>query len=328
MPEYTHAAEYMRDIHSAYTMYSGEWGRLGYQGGLRGEYTNRRIEIVDENERFTINRWDFFPTVHFSYKPADKHQLSASYGRRIQRSNSWFLRPVLTWVDAYTVTMGNPDLKPEYIDSYELGYQRTFGKHLFSLGAYYRITHNKVERVRSVYEAGVILQSVENVGTDYTFGAECMLNVDTWKWWNVNLMSNFYDYRVTGELYGAAFSRQSFTWTARFNNTFRIGGSTRIQLNGNYNGPTISSQGRVENTFRVDGAVRQEFLDKRLSIILQVRDIFHTDGYEYTWEGSDFYYSGSTSRNAPIVMLTLDYNFNNYKSDKRRSSGLENQEIF
>jgi len=316
--EYSHTVEYNRIIHSLFATYAGELGRFGYQGGIRGEYTYRFIGLMGENESFSIDRWDFFPTVHVSYQYSNGNQMMTSYTRRIQRSRQWYLEPFLTWSDAYNVRRGNPDLKPEYIDSYELGYQRQFGRSLFSLEAYYRVTHNKVERVRSVYDANVMMHTTENVGTDYTFGTELMLNLEQFKWWNLNLMGNLYNYRIKGVLYGEPFSQESFNWRTRINNTFSLGRSTRIQINGIYNSPTVSAQGRREGFFVTNVAVRQYILNRSLSATLQIRDIFSTAKYEYTSEGTDFYSYRRSSRKSPILTLTITYNFNNYKQERQR----------
>ncbi len=324
-PEFSHTIEYNRDIHSLYTMYAGELGRFGYQGGLRGEYTYRLIELMGEDESFTIDRWDFFPTVHVSYQYPVGHQMMASYTRRIERPRGWALEPFETWSDAYNVRRGNPAIKPEYIDSYELGYQKQFGRNLFSLETYYRVTHNKIERVRTVYDANIILHSFENVGTDYTFGTELMLDWDLFKWLNLNVMGSLYDYRIKGVLYGDPFSQESFNWTTRINSNIKIGGSTRIQINGIYNSPTASSQGRRESFFTTNAALKRDFLDRKLTATLQVRDIFSTANYEFTTEGADFFSHSEFSRKSPVVMLTLNYNFNNYKQERQRD---ERQEVF
>jgi len=39
----------------------------------------------------------------------------------------------------------------------------------------------------------------------------------------------------------------------------------------------------------VNAAVRQDFMDKKLSAILQVRDIFSTAKHDFTSSGPDFY---------------------------------------
>ncbi len=315
-PEFSHTTEYERDIHAIYALYAGALGRLGYQGGLRTEYVDRLVTLVDEDETFTIDRWDFFPTFHMSYGLSEGHQVMASYTRRIDRPRHWYLEPFITWSDAYTVRQGNPSLEPEYIDSYELGYQKHFGPSMISLEAYYRLTHNKVERVQSVYEDNVMLHTVENVGKDYVFGTEVMLSLGLVRWWNINLMGNFYDYRVEGTLYDKDFSEESFNWKVRANNTFKLTKSTRFQVNGFYNSPTVSAQGEREGFCLTDVAVRQDLMNRALSVALQVRDVFRTGKFEFTSEGPDFYSHREFTRKSPRVTLTLTYNFNNYKPER------------
>ncbi len=331
--QFSHNNDYTRDIHAAYALYAGEWNRIGYQAGLRGEYTYRRMQLVGENREFTIDRTDLFPTLHMSYQFTGGQQMMASYTRRIDRPRGYFLEPFETWEDAYNVRVGNPGLKPEYIDSWEMGYQTYFGRNVFSTEFYYRITNNKINRIRSVYDQNVTLHTIENVGKDYSFGSELMLNIDLTRKWNLNLMGNVYNYRVQGALYGDSFNRESFNWSTRFNNSYRLTGTTMIQLNGRYNSPTVSSQGRREGFFVTSLAVRQDLLNKQLSATLQVRDLFDTGRFEFTSEAADLYSYSYHTREAPIVMLNLRYNINNYKvkredQNREQDNGMEGQEDF
>jgi len=194
--------------------------------------------------------------------------MMVSYTRRIERPRGWYLEPFETWSDAYNVRIGNPDLKPEYIDSYELGYQTYFGKNILSIESYYRITNNKIERVRSVYSPNVTLHTTDNVGKDYTFGGELMINVDLLDWWNINLMGNIYNYRIEGILNNNSFSQESNSWSSRFNNTIKFSSSTRFQLNAMYNSPVVSSQGEREGFFTTNLSLRQELFKRQLSATL------------------------------------------------------------
>ena len=74
-------------------MYSDQFGDLGFQVGLRPEYTYRNISLLDQQEEFTIDRWDYFPTLHTSYKFSEGTQLMASYSRSIQRPHGGELEP-------------------------------------------------------------------------------------------------------------------------------------------------------------------------------------------------------------------------------------------
>ncbi|MFP4023293.1 MAG: TonB-dependent receptor domain-containing protein [Thiohalospira sp.] len=319
--QYSNSSNYRRSIHSLYAIYSGELGNFGYQGGLRGEYTYRDITIEETNENFNIDRWDIFPTAHISYNLPKENQLMASYTRRIDRPRGWYLEPFITWSDAYNVRQGNPDLQPEYIDSYELSYLNKFERNSFSFEAYYRVTHNKIERVRSVYDENIFLSTFENVGKDYALGIETMLGVDVQKWWHVDLMGNLYDYRVEGQLGGRDFSESSFNWNIRFNNILRFGDNSRLQFNAMYNSPTISAQGERSDFFMTSLAYKHDFMKKAFSATLQVRDVFGTMKHSSTYSGDDFYSYSYFEPNTPFFSVTLTYRINNYRPDRRRRNG-------
>ena len=318
LPEYSRSTTYDRNIHALFGLYRAEFGSFGVQAGLRGEYTDRLIELTDTAATFSIDRWDYFPTLHTSYSISATQQLMASYTRRIDRPRGWYLEPFLTWMDAYNVRVGNPDLQPEYIDSWELGYQTHLGDNLLSLEAYHRVTGNKIEHVRSVYSDNVTLRRVENVGTETASGAELMFNLRAFGMWDIYLLGNLYDYRIEGQLSGQDFSEQRFTWNTRFNNTIRLSPTTMLQLNLRYNSPSVSAQGRVEGYAVVDAAVRQEFFGRRFSATLDVSDLLHTAEREAYTYGTDFTSYQYSLGDAPMVTLTLRYNLNPAKNERER----------
>ncbi len=326
-PQYSHESTYGRSIHAGYALVSGEWQNLGYQFGLRGEYTYRDIRLDQVGERFNIDRWDYFPTLHFSYQLPNKNQLMASYSRRIDRPRGWFLEPFITWSDAYNVRQGNPNLQPEYINSWEIGYQKEFNRNSFSLEAYHRSTSNRIERIRSVYQENIMLQTFENVGTDYSLGAELMLNMNLTRWWETSLTGNFYDYRVNGQLNQVDFDKHSFTWSLRWSQVFNLAQNTRLQINPFYHSPEVEAQEQESGYFAVHGALRQSFLDNKLNFTLQARDIFSTARYESEINGADFYAYRLYRHDSPIVMLNITWRINNYKNGRRAGRGQESIEF-
>jgi len=320
-PVFSNQTDYSRDIHSLYAIYGGEKGKLGYQFGLRGEYTNRVIESAKIVEKSYIDRLDYFPSVHVSYKLPAEQQVMASYSRRIERPRSWYLEPFITWEDAFNVRQGNPDLKPEYIDALEAAYLVGFGDHSLSFEGYYRITNNKVERIQSVYEENVMLSRPENVGQDFALGGELALGLSLFKWWKADLSGNFYQYRLEGAYDEIIFERQSFNWNTRLSNTFRFGKGTRIQLNSRYNSATVTAQGTRGDYWTADIAISQEFLNKRMTGIIQVRDMFGKVVRDTESMGTDFYSMSEYYNKAPQVRLTVSYRFNNYKKRRNGEGG-------
>ncbi len=323
LPQYNYRTRYDDNTHALYALYAGKWKRLGYQAGLRSEYTGRSINFEGAAQPFKLGRWDYFPTLHVSRQFSAGQQAMASYTRRIDRPGGGELEPFETWRDAYNVQISNPSLQPEYIDSYELGYQTNIGASVISTEAYYRVTHNRIEDVRSVYADNVTLHSAANIGKDYAFGSELAWNFSLAEKWNVSMLGNLYNYRIAGVLLNESFERESFNWNARMSHNVKLGGSTQLQFDGNYNSPTVSSQGRREGFFTAHAALKYEILGKLLTATLQVRDLFRSAKNEYLAEGADFYTYNRSKPEAPMVMLNLKYNFNNYKSE--RNSNREEQ---
>ncbi|MCG8308823.1 MAG: TonB-dependent receptor [Cytophagales bacterium] len=317
-PEYSNDTEYSRDIHSLYGIYGGEKGNFGYQLGLRGAYTYRVINSVKIDGDFVIDRLDYFPTFHSSYKLPAEQQVMASYSRRIERPRSYYLEPFITWSDAFNVRQGNPELKPEYIDAMEVAYLKGIGNHSLSFEGYYRITNNKVERIRSVYQENVMLSRPENVGRDYALGLEMVFSLNFLKWWKMDLSGNLYDYQLRGRLEEQNFDRQSLNWNTRLSNTFRFFEGNRIQLNSRYNSETVTAQGKRGDYWTADLAISQEFWKKQMTGILQVRDMFGRVIRQQTSSGVDFYSYGEDYNKAPQISLTINYRFNNYKSKNKR----------
>ncbi|MGE5860864.1 MAG: TonB-dependent receptor domain-containing protein [Ignavibacteria bacterium] len=325
MPSFSNTTNSSFKELSLYSVYSDELNNFGFQGGVRSEYTFRNMQLEETNEKFAIDEWDFFPTFHTSYKFSVVSQIMASYARRIDRPRNWELEPFYTWMNSDNVRIGNPELKPQYIDSYEFGFQTAFLGISLTNDFYYRMTHNKVDRIQSVYPdaENVTLHTVENIGKDYSAGSEFTFMIDPFQFWSIDLMGNLYNYKIEGVLNEAAFSRESFNWSSRINNSFKLGGSTQVQFNTIYNSPTVSSQGKREGFFSSDLSVKQDLMNKQLSLTLQIRDLFSTAKFEYSSQGPDFYSYNYFNRESPMVMLDARFNFNSFKEDRRERTGQE-----
>ncbi len=311
--EYSNYTEYDRDIHALYALFGDEKGRWGYQLGLRGEYTYRTINSSVSSDDFKIDRLDYFPSAHLSLGLNNDQQLMASYSRRIERPRSWWLEPFVTIVDAFNVRQGNPNLNPEYIDSFELNYRKGFGRNFFSAELYYRITNNKVERIQEVFSENVIMTRPENVGTDYFFGTELAASLSLTKFWKADLSGNIFHYSIEGTLQDEPFFRESLSWNTRMNNNFTIKKNTRIQISTRYVSEIANAQGTTAGFWGIDAAVGQDFWKKRMTATLQLGNIFETERRETRSEGLDFRNYDLSYRFGPITILTVTYRFNNYE---------------
>ncbi len=319
--EFSSTTDFRRDIHAVYSTYSNALGRLEYMLGLRGELTLREVLNTNAAEASELNRFDLFPTLHLSYKIKETNELMASYSRRINRPGGWDLDPNPAYFNRYTIRYGNPDLEPEYTDSYELGILKRFGRSYISLDAFRRITSNKIDRYQELGDDGVFYLYSGNFNKDYSTGLELSGNVNFTEWLMVNASVSTFNYRITGDLNGEEIDRESTNWNSRMNTTLKFAQNSRMQLNAFYRGPSVSAQGESKAMFFTNVSYRHEFFERKLSATLSVRDPLGTAKFERESYGEDFKSSFEWRREPRVVMLTLSYRINNFKSNERGDRG-------
>ena len=310
---------YSQNIQSGYLLFSSTAQKFKYMLGLRTEYTDRVFELIKTQETMpAYNKFDFFPSLHVSYKFPKDMEVMASYSRRLNRPRPWHLNPVQDIIDPNNVRRGNPLLEPEYTNSMELNFQKRFDNNFISFEVYYRETNNKIERQVAVDPANpdIFISTTENIGESLNTGSEIMTNLRLTKWWDINLSGSVYYYEIKD-------INNTITWRTRMNNSFRIPKiGTRLQFSGFYNGPSITSQGRREAMYMFNAGIRQDFLDRKLSVNLSIRDVFDTMGHEMIYETENFYSHLIRARRGPTFNISVTYRMNDFKS--RREKGLEN----
>ena len=317
--------EYERTIHALYATYNGKFAGIDYKFGLRTEYTDRRLtqEILDKTYR--IDRFDLFPSAHLSKKFTPGEQIFLSYSRRIRRPRSWYLDPFPRYADQYTKRVGNPGLEPEYTNSYELGYKKSFNKSFISVETYYRNTTNEIDRISERGEGDELIRTFANLDNETSFGVESMINTSLFKWWDVNASGSLYRYTIEGNVTDQDVSAKSNNWNVRLNNTFKLPTETRLQFMAGYRGPSVTSQGEREGFLMSSAAIKQSFLDNKMSVTLSVRDPLMTMQFERTTEGPNFETYNKFEMESPIFRLSLSYSFNNYKRKKHGINGEANE---
>ncbi len=321
---YNNVVDYKRNIHSAYASFKDVIKNFGYELGFRTEYTDRSVDNNNGKAPFIIKRFDYFPTAHLSYQLPEKYQVYSSYSRRINRPRQWSLNPFPIIIDPYNIRVGNPELEPEYIDSYELGLQKIFSKSFLSFEAYYRKTTNKITRIRVLDTAGIMIHTSRNLNKDFALGAELMANLKFVKWFGLNVSLNLYQYRLEGNVQGSDVAANSTNWSARMTASFYLKHNFRVQLMGVYRSPTVTVQGTRKGFFYTNLAVRKDFFKRKLNLTLSARDLLGTAHYESAASGKGFYSYAVFRREWPVVSLNLAYIINNYR--QKRKKNMNNQE--
>jgi outer membrane receptor protein involved in Fe transport len=310
-------------IYSLYATYSWSWRALGVQPGLRGEYGDRVIAVTDTTTAWKVSRLDYFPSLHTSWGFESGQQITASYSRRIDRPDPWYLRPFPVWSDAHNVSVGYPELKPSYANSWELGCELPFGENSVGAEGYLRTTSDMVEWITTKYplDTTVLMQTARNVGRDRSIGVELSANVSPVKWFTAYVTGDLSDYHEEGTLFEQDFSRSIFYWTTSANLTFRLPTNTQVQLNGDFSGPSITATGRDDGWFGTNLAVKQSLLKKALSVTLRLSDLLGARTQRSNSEGPGFRTQSAWKTEGLTVSLAVSYNFNNFKFDPKMRAG-------
>jgi outer membrane receptor protein involved in Fe transport len=305
---------FQEGIHSLYAILNDRFKNFQFQAGIRAEHTHRELGSSKEWANRVFNRLEFFPSIHLGYDLQDNDQLMASYSRRTTRPDLFYMEPYITFRDYYSAEIGNPDIRPEYIHSFEMNYKKNIKEHTFSITAFYRNRKDKIERLRVPYEAGITLDSMANVGHDYSLGVELFSQIQATRWWNVNFNGSYYRYKVENEykLPGSN-DGESNNYEIAAGNMFEVLKNTRLQFDGYLVGPSVTTQGQTDSFWYVNLAIRQQLMNRKLSATLSIRDIFNSARYRSDILTYNLQSITNIKPYYPLITLTLNYTFNNYK---------------
>ena len=245
-----------------------------------------------------------------------------SYSRRINRPRPWFLNPFPDYTDNLLVSKGNPALEPEYIDSYEFNYFKKIKSSFISAGLYYRQNNNAMtQTITAVDTIMYILQ--DNLNKTKAGGLELSGNIQIKKWWSIYAGTNFFYYNVNGEVSGLPIDTSAITYTINLSNTIKFGKNTKLQFNVYYNAPTIELQGSQKSFITGGLALRHDFMKRKATLTLNVRDPFNMFKYNMILDNPTFYTNFKMRNETPVVRLSLSYRINNYQRRQQQEEEID-----
>jgi outer membrane receptor protein involved in Fe transport len=343
---------------AAYATFSNRIKNFGYQLGLRAESSNYQGSLTKTNENFDIDfPISFFPSVFLNQKLKNDQELQLNYSRRINRPNFWQLTPFTDSSDFLNLSKGNPGLNPEFTNSLELSYMKTFkNKDNILLSLYYKNTNDLITRYQIVQQEPAtgkdqIINTYINANSSYVTGLEAILKKKVTKWWDMTTNLNLFTSKIDIDDPALADQDQFASWFGKINNTFKLPKNFTIQLSADYQSKTIlppggsgssgrggfggggmfgqstSAQGYVRPVYGVDAAIRYEFLKNRAaSISVNINDIFRTRVSDVHSESPYFIQDVYRRRDPQVVRVNFNWRFgkfdaNLFKRKNMRSNG-------
>ena len=348
---------------AAYATFSNKIKNFGYQLGLRAESSNYKGDLTLTNEKFNIDyAISLFPSVFLSQKLKKDQELQLNYSRRINRPNFFQLAPFIDSTDILNPSVGNPGLRPEFTNSLEMSYQKTFkNRDNFLASVYYKNTTDLISRfleqsVDPVSGKQIFTSTYVNANSSYVTGLELTMRNNLTKWWELTTNVNLFTSKISLEDKTIAEQDQFVSWFGKINNTFKASKKLSFQLSGSYQsksilppggsggsggggrgggggfggggfGQTASAQGYVRPQYYVDAGVRYTFLkEDRGSLSLNMSDIFRTRVSDIHSETAFFTQDVFRRRDPRILRLNFSWRFGKFDASlfKRKNNKQQN----
>ncbi len=320
-PTQTNIFEYQQNVLGIYGTGAYEGEQWGLKLGLRLENTDLSTLLTNTNEANQQNYTNFFPSVHTSYKVTEAFSLQAGYSRRIFRPRLWDLNPFFNIRNNFSIRTGNPNLLPEFTDSYELSSILISGQTSLNLTVYHRYTTDVVERI-SIFEDNVNTTQPFNIGTNRATGVEFNAKYTPNRWLTFTGDINYSYFNRQGFLEDVSFDFNADQWSTKVTSRLKLPADLDLEITGQYRSAVQTVQSvRSDNLF-ADLGVRKKILGGRGVVSLSIRDVFASRVFENITDQAEFYLYSRRQRGR-FVSVGFSYGFGKgeameYSGQRRR----------
>jgi outer membrane receptor protein involved in Fe transport len=272
-PGLTNVFEFDQKVLGLYGTGSYEGKKWGIKGGLRLEQTDQSTLLVTTSAANDQNYGNFFPSLHTSYKLNDKISFQAGYSKRIYRPRMWDLNPFFNIRNNFSIRQGNPELQPEFTDSYEITSIYILGPASLNFGVYHRYTTDVIERI-TTFENNVSTFKPENIGTNKATGIEFNAKYSPAKWLTLNGDFNYNKFQRDGVFETTVFDFGNDQWSSKLMSKIKLPADFDLEMTGNYQSSYQTVQSAVSDNLFMDLGLRKNIMKGKAVLNLSVRDLF------------------------------------------------------
>lgn len=345
LPTTTVQFDFKDMLYAAYGMYSQTIRKFSYQLGLRLESSEYKANLVNKNLHFS-NKYpiSLFPSVNLSQQLNSRQDLQLSYSRKINRPGFFQILPFVDFSDSLNLSVGNPDLIPEFTHLGELSFNNHFSSdHSIMATLYGKYSTDLISRYQykglntdPANTDSVIYNSFANADKSYTTGLEITAKNKPAKFWEITSNINFFNVVLKAANIAGAGDNERFSWFAKMNNSFQLPAKFSLQVTAEYQAATLLpvnsgrssingfgggmygftqnlAQGYIKPIYGMDISLRKEFFkDNGASVTLQINDVFRTRAYDTYTETSFFVQDNYRLRDPQICRLNFNWRFGKF----------------
>jgi ferric enterobactin receptor len=326
------------NVYAAYVSFTSAIKNFGYQAGLRAESSNYTGTLLNTQQSFgNTYPISLFPSLFLSQKFKNNQELQLSYTRRIQRPGFFQLIPYTDYTDNLNITRGNPNLLPQFTNSFEFSYLKTFkGNNTLLASVYYKLTNNLITRFldtgTNVYTGQPdVVNTYVNANSSSTIGAELTTITTLTRWWDITTNINVYNSKINTNNITDSSQPALWSWFGKLNSNFKLPYKFKIQITALYQSKTnlpvnsntggmggppgmggaqSASQGYIKAFYGVDAAISRSFLkNDAATISLSVSDIFRSRWSDQYSESQFFVQEYDRLRDPQLFRLNFTWRF-------------------
>lgn len=304
--------DYKETIEALYFNAEREWEKWAFQLGLRAEFTQTSsVSNNDQASIFKKHYAGFFPSLSVLHDFGQKSSVSISYSRRICRPPYKYLDPFKWYITKYSYSVGNPELKPSYIDNLELNYNYgdSFQARLFAKRQTDMI--GKLV-VLDEHDINIQVETANNFLTEESFGAILYKSFNPIEWYSLTAQCEC-AYNKYKSCVGTFPSQSGWMSSFSFYNSLCIGDNIDIDVNIVESLPGLYNYRRRENSFQFDVGITYSFFHDKCSIGLEVIDLFKTAEAQYTYVSGGVTQIYNNYYDSRSLLLSFKWNFGNAK---------------
>lgn len=254
---------------ASYVTWQAPIGKWGVMPGLR-------IEAADWDAGGSAHdELRILPSLHLNRDLSEKAKLTASYSRRTARPEEWYLNPRRVYWSRFYVFEGNPDLKTQYTDAYELGLEYIDKDFSANTGLYYRVNTDPTAETRRVDAGQLIVQTITNADQSSSAGWELTAKNRLGKKIDYSVNLNVFHKELSGMASGEALKRQAFSWSGNTVVEYKPNSRDWFQFNLNGEGKGVDLQGYTTGFYRLDVNYRHK-LTPKLSLAIRGTDLLNS----------------------------------------------------
>lgn len=282
--------DFKQITYAAYTNYKFQIKTISVQTGLRYENFMYDGFVYQYNKGVNATFSNIFPSIFINKKLNSKSDVTLSYNKRVNRPNFFQLVPYIDVTNPQDTSIGNANLRPEFIHATEINYNTIVGaKNSLLASVYYQYNANLIQRYKTFNNNGTTRTQPQNLNNGVTFGAELNYKHFFNKNFDASVNLNVFNNIIKGGELDANINTSGYSGFAKIISNYKINNKYDCQLTGNYQAPAIVAQGRTKAYYNADVAIKRNLLKNLMTITLTANDIFNTQQLESVYNLPNVY---------------------------------------